>query len=259
MRMKLSYVSILFIVAFATSGIKSQSVTDNLIDDGVQPIWTRNNNLLDDFVQQLIDDFGKVQHATNANSIPQVKERSGSLGFSGITGDVNQRIENVRTEIKELIPVARQSVAEEIAQSNRDKVLLALVNFLGATFGVLLNSVDTDGSLTNFMSLPESNQILILAQLMYGYGYVGPFALEYEDAMPTCGIFEYEQVEFEYSFIDNPTVAPAVLKYFTTEAASGYKKALYCITSRKGSNGEAKKLDALIDLQAELQREKLDN
>ena len=31
-RMKLSYVSILFIVAFATSGIKSQSVTDNLID-----------------------------------------------------------------------------------------------------------------------------------------------------------------------------------------------------------------------------------
>ena len=30
--MKLSYVSILFIVAFATSGIKSQSVTDNLID-----------------------------------------------------------------------------------------------------------------------------------------------------------------------------------------------------------------------------------
>ena len=39
------------------------------------------------------------------------------------------------------------------------------------------------------------------------------------------------QVEFEYSFIDNPTVAPAVLKYFTTEAASGYKKALYCIVS----------------------------
>ena len=30
--MKPSYVSILFIVAVATSGIKSQSVTDNLID-----------------------------------------------------------------------------------------------------------------------------------------------------------------------------------------------------------------------------------
>ena len=87
--------------------------------------------MLDDFVQQLIDDFGKVQHATNVESIPQVKDRSGSLGYSGITGDVNQRIENVRNEIKELIPVARQSVAEEIAQGNRDKVLLALVNFLG--------------------------------------------------------------------------------------------------------------------------------
>jgi len=258
--MKLSYVSILFIVAFATSGIKSQSVTDNLIDDGVKPVWTRDNNLLDDFVQQLIDDFGKVQHATNVESIPQVKDRSGSLGYSGITGDVNQRIENVRNEIKELIPVARQSVAEEIAQGNRDKVLLALVNFLGATFGVLLNSVDTEGSLTSFMSLPESNQILILAQLMYGYGYVGPFALEYEKSVPTCGIFEYEQVEYEYSFIDHGYSAdPNVLKYFTTEAATSYKKALYCILSRKGSNGDAKKLDALIDLLAELQREKLDN
>ena len=65
---------------------------------------------------------------------------------------------------------------------------------------MLLNSVDTDGSLTSFMSLPESNQILILAQLMYGYGYVGPFALEYEDAMPTCGIFEYEQVYDRITF-----------------------------------------------------------
>lgn len=87
--------------------------------------------MLDDLVEQLVDDFGKVQHATNAEWVPQVKERSGSLGFSGITGDVNQRIENVRTEIKEFIPIARQSVAEEIAQGNRDKVLLALVNFLG--------------------------------------------------------------------------------------------------------------------------------
>merc|ERR1739846_61215 len=129
-----------------------------------------------------------------------------------------------------------------------------------ATFGVLLNSVDTEGSLTSFMSLPESNQILILAQLMYGYGYVGPFALEYEKSVPTCGIFEYEQVEYEYSFIDHGYSAdPNVLKYFTTEAATSYKKALYCILSRKGSNGDAKKLDALIDLLAELQREKLDN
>ena len=48
--------------------------------------------------------------------------------------------------------------------------------------------------LTMFMSLPESNQILVLAQLLYGYGYVGPFALEYEKTALDCGLFDYEQV-----------------------------------------------------------------
>ena len=57
--------------------------------------------------------------------------RSGSLGYGGITGDINQRIGNVRQEIKELIGPAKQSVREEIAQNNRDLILLALVNFLG--------------------------------------------------------------------------------------------------------------------------------
>ena len=45
-----------------------------------------------------------------------------------------------------------------------------------------------------FMNPPESNQILVLAQLLYGYGYVGPFALEYEKTALDCGLFDYEQV-----------------------------------------------------------------
>ena len=48
--------------------------------------------------------------------------------------------------------------------------------------------------LTTFVDLPESNQILVLAQLLYGYGYVGPFALEYEKTAIDCGLFDYEQV-----------------------------------------------------------------
>ena len=44
------------------------------------------------------------------------------------------------------------------------------------------------------MELPESNQILVLAQLMYGYGYVTPFALEYEKGPLTCGLHDYESV-----------------------------------------------------------------
>ena len=57
--------------------------------------------------------------------------RLGSLGYGGLTGDLNQRIANVQREIKECIGSARSSVREEIAKNNRDLVLLALVNFLG--------------------------------------------------------------------------------------------------------------------------------
>ena len=74
-------------------------------------------------------------------------------------------------------------------------ILTSLLKFFIATFGVLLNSMGPDG-LTMFMNLPESNQILVLAQLLYGYGYVGPFALEYEKTALDCGLFDYEQVVF---------------------------------------------------------------
>ena len=65
------------------------------------------------------------------DSSDQFNRRSGSLGYGGITGDINLRISNVRQEIKEIIGPAKQSVREEIAQNNRDLILLALVNFLG--------------------------------------------------------------------------------------------------------------------------------
>jgi len=251
--MNSSYGLISYIAAFLLMQTCAQSVTDNIIDGGVPQM----NNNLDDLLTQLIRD---VANSQREEVLPPstLTKRSGSIGYGGLTGDIHQRLANVREEIKGLIGPARKSVEEEIAQSNRDKILLALVNFLGATFGVLLNSMGPDG-LTMFMNLPESNQILVMAQLLYGYGYVGPFALEYEKTALDCGLFDYEQVEYEYSFIDHGySEDPAVLRYFTTEAANAYKKALYCITSRKGSNSEAKRLATLIDLQAQLQRERLD-
>jgi len=251
--MNSSYGLISYIAAFLLMQTCAQSVTDNIIDGGIPHM----NNNLDDLLTQLIRDVANSQRE-EVVSPSTLSKRSGSIGYGGLTGDIHQRLANVREEIKGLIGPARKSVEEEIAQSNRDKILLALVNFLGATFGVLLNSMGPDG-LTMFMNLPESNQILVLAQLLYGYGYVGPFALEYEKTALDCGLFDYEQVEYEYSFIDHGySEDPAVLRYFTTEAANAYKKALYCITSRKGSNSEAKRLVTLIDLQAQLQRERLD-
>jgi len=251
--MNSSYGLISYIAAFLLMQTCAQSVTDNIIDGGIPHM----NNNLDDLLTQLIRDVANSQRE-EVVSPSTLSKRSGSIGYGGLTGDIHQRLANVREEIKGLIGPARKSVEEEIAQSNRDKILLALVNFLGATFGVLLNSMGPDG-LTMFMNLPESNQILVMAQLLYGYGYVGPFALEYEKTALDCGLFDYEQVEYEYSFIDHGySEDPAVLRYFTTEAANAYKKALYCITSRKGSNSEAKRLVTLIDLQAQLQRERLD-
>jgi len=251
--MNSSYGLISYIAAFLLMQTCAQSVTDNIIDGGIPHM----NNNLDDLLTQLIRDVANSQRE-EVVSPSTLSKRSGSIGYGGLTGDIHQRLANVREEIKGLIGPARKSVEEEIAQSNRDKILLALVNFLGATFGVLLNSMGPDG-LTMFMNLPESNQILVMAQLLYGYGYVGPFALEYEKTALDCGLFDYEQVEYEYSFIDHGySEDPAVLRYFTTEAANAYKKALYCITSRKGSNSEAKRLATLIDLQAQLQRERLD-
>lgn len=257
-RMNTSYGLIICIAAYFFSQTDAQSTADNIIDGGIPHM----NNKLDDLLTQLIKDFVKNSdgnNGVNKHKVPLslLSKRSGSLGYNGLTGDIHQRLANVREEIKGLIGPARKSVEEEIAKNNRDKILLALVNFLGATFGVLLNSMGPDG-LTTFMSLPEGNQILVLAQLMYGYGYVGPFALEYEKTALDCGLLDYEQVEYEYSFIDHGySEDPAVLTYFTTEAANQYKKALYCITSRKGTNSDARRLDALIDLQAELQRERL--
>lgn len=258
--MHTSYGSILFIAASCVLiQTCAQSVTDNVIDGGI----LKGNNKLEGLLDQLIKDFGQPQDSLGGNDFngappASLTKRSGSIGYNGLTGDINQRLENVQEEIKGLIGPARKSVEEDIAKSNRDLILLALVNFLGATFGVLLNSEGPEG-LTTFINLDESNQILVLAQLMYGYGYVTPFAFEYEKTALDCGLFDYEKVEYEYSFIEHGhSEDPAVLKYFTTEAASEYKKALYCITSRKGSNSDAKKLDALIDLQADLQRERLD-
>ena len=52
--------------------------------------------------------------------------------------------------------------------------------------------------LTTFMNLPEGQQILVVAHLMYGYGYVGPFALEYEKTALDCDLFDYEQVCYQF-------------------------------------------------------------
>ena len=39
----------------------------------------------------------------------------------------------------------------------------------------------------NLGELNQGQQLLVLAQIMYGYGYWGPFLLEFEQARLDCG------------------------------------------------------------------------
>ena len=61
--MKPSYVSILFFVAFATSGIKSQSVTDNLIDGKLSvKIKLNSKPIMHVIIQGVISCINVIDH-----------------------------------------------------------------------------------------------------------------------------------------------------------------------------------------------------
>ena len=61
---------------------------------------------------------------------PKLERRS---SFNGnVRADINTRITNALQTIREKIPTAVDSVEDDIAIANRDKVILALANFLGS-------------------------------------------------------------------------------------------------------------------------------
>jgi len=167
-----------------------------------------------------------------------------------VANDLGNRILTVRQEIRNNIDGAVQSVEADIASSNRDNGILALTNFLGAFSGAAKVLTGSSG-LAN-----RGDQVLFWAQILYGYGYTFSWVDNFEDANLSCGRADFEAAEPTYAFLDyNPYVDQDVKKYFLTEQANRYKKALYCIISKRGSNSEAKKIDSLIDLHKDLQTE----
>jgi len=198
----------------------------------------------------LQDIFNSLLSTKKSQGTTLLESRSDGLtGF--LANDLEGRILNVRQEIKDSIPGAVRSVEADIAASNRDNGILALTNFLGAFSGALDVYTGSNG-LGN-----RGDQVLFWAQVLYGYGYTFSWLDNFEDANLSCGRADFEAAEPTYAFLDyNPHVDAAVKKYFLTEQASRYKKVLYCIISRRGSNSEAKKIDKLIDLHKDLQSEK---
>jgi len=185
---------------------------------------------------------------------PKLERRS---SFNGnVRADINTRITNALQTIREKIPTAVDSVEDDIAISNRDKVILALANFLGMVFGVLKA---TAGS-TDWEAVSTGNKIQVFAQILYGYGYWGPFALEYETSRVSCGLSDLERTLYEYGYVtdyNRSDLDPTIGKYFTSELNSAIKENLYCLVKRASANQKANEVDTYVNVYTQLLSEKI--
>ena len=90
-------------------------------------------------------------------------------------------------------------------------------------FGVLKA---TAGS-TDWEAVSTGNKIQVFAQILYGYGYWGPFALEYETSRVDCGLSDLERTLYEYGYVtdyNRSDLDPTIGKYFTSELNSAIKE-----------------------------------
>jgi len=171
-------------------------------------------------------------------------------------GDLQSRIQTTLNKVRTSIPTAIESVESDIATSNRDKVILALANFLGMVFGVL----KATGGVWDWDQVSNGNKIQVFAQILYGYGYWGPFALEYEDSFVDCGSDNLEEALAEYSYVtqyQRDNLDPVIGTYFTTELNGKIKENLYCLISRSSGNQEANILDTYINVYTQLLSENI--
>ena len=89
----------------------------------------------------------------------------------------------------------------------------------------------TNGAL-DWNAVSSGNKIQVFAQILYGYGYWGPFALEYEKSTVDCGTFDLERALAEYSYVtsyQSGNLNPTIATYFTTELNGKIKENLYCL------------------------------
>ena len=98
------------------------------------------------------------------------------------------------------------------------------------TFGIL----KATGGSTDWDQVSNGNKIQVFAQILYGYGYWGPFALEYETSTVDCGVHNFEDALTEYSYVTQyhkDNLDPIIGTYFTTELNGKIKENLYCLVS----------------------------
>jgi len=200
----------------------------------------------------------KKRKGTHKILKPVIRRSSLTGGVVGAAKDIDSRIQTTLETIESNIPVAIESIEKDIAISNRDKVILALANFLGMVFGVLKA---TAGS-TNWEDVSTGNKIQVFAQILYGYGYWGPFALEYEKSRVDCGLYDLKSVLDEYGYVvhyEPSNLDATIASYFISELNGAMKEKLYCITSRTSANQDANTVETYIDVYTQLLNERVES
>eukprot|EP00096_Caligus_rogercresseyi_P012063 TRINITY_DN494_c0_g1_i1.p1 TRINITY_DN494_c0_g1~~TRINITY_DN494_c0_g1_i1.p1 ORF type:complete len:245 (+),score=44.34 TRINITY_DN494_c0_g1_i1:291-1025(+) len=183
---------------------------------------------------------------------------------------IDNRIDSTLHHIRKSIPSAVTSIESDIASSNLRSVIIGTMNLLGAAFGFRGAIGDNLTPEFTLRQLSFGDQLNALSQAMYGFGYVGVFYFELEEARLDCGVYDFDRVLHDYSFVsDFPSIYghsyspsssdtdPHLLQYYVVEMKNRLKKAIYCITSRRGSNQEAYVVDSFINLYAKLATERL--
>ena len=102
-------------------------------------------------------------------------------------------------------------------------------------FSVVFGVLKATGAATNWADVSTGNKIQVFAQILYGYGYWGPFALEYESSNVDCGLYDFENAISAYGYVTDyykANLDPAIATYFTTELNGAIKEKLYCLVSR---------------------------
>ena len=99
-------------------------------------------------------------------------------------------------------------------------------------FSVVFGILKTTGGATDWNEVSDGNKIQVFAQILYGYGYWGPFALDIEFSYLTCNSFNFDEALEEYSDVTNynrASLNPVIASYFTTELNGKIKENLYCL------------------------------
>ena len=97
-------------------------------------------------------------------------------------------------------------------------------------FGIL----SVTAASTDWENLADGAKIQVFAQILYGYGYWGPFVLEFEESKVDCGLPNLETTLTEYGYVTDhqySSLSSGVATYYVSELNSKLKENLYCLVS----------------------------